>query len=125
MFDLRLSSRARAALVGVGGRSEKGKGVRHAWHCLKVVPFQTPSFVLVIPPASFVQLREFWRVKAAMAREHGKHVNSLLSHTVDNAVGAQKHFPDILSLQFGDHAARVWGGLRDRRSFSRVLKNTK
>ena len=53
---------------------------------------------LVIPPASSVQLREVCRVKTAMALKHREHVKSLLSHTVDNTVGAQKHFPDILSL---------------------------
>ena len=53
---------------------------------------------LVIPPASSVQLREVCRVKTAMALKHREHVNSLLSDTVDNTVGAQKHFPDILSL---------------------------
>ena len=47
-----------------------------------------------------------------MALKNCEHVDSLLSDTVDNAVGAQQHFPGILSLQFGDHTTRVWGGRR-------------
>ena len=39
---------------------------------------------LRIPPTSSVQRRAVCRVKAAMALKHREHVNTLLSHTVDN-----------------------------------------
>ena len=64
---------------------------------------------LVILPASSIQLTEVCRVKVAVALKNRVYVKDLLSHSVDNAVSAQAHFPAILSLRFGDHAAREWG----------------